>query len=99
MPTFKQQVTGSLCKETGIARNAFTKSVDKVIGITHDLLMRLRRLANEAERRDKTTREQLKEHSEIIFRIRADENEGEIQDLTTRTRSMTVKRQAKRCGG
>ena len=86
MPTFKQQVTASLCKETGVARNSFTKSVDRVIGIARDMLMRLRRLANGEERRDKATKEQLKENSEKIFRIRADENEGEIQDSDSKTK-------------
>jgi exonuclease III len=46
MPKHKQQVAGRLCKETGIARNAFTSKIDKVLGTAHDLLMRLRRLAN-----------------------------------------------------
>ena len=79
MPTHKQQVAGRLCKETGIARNAFTSKIDKVLGTAHDLLMRLRRLANTSEQRDDTTKEQRKAQNEKTMQIRADLSDGNVE--------------------
>ena len=78
MPTYKQQITGQMCDVTRMTRNAFTSKIDTVLGLAHDLKMRLRRLMNGAENRDATTKEQLKEQSERVISIQAHENEGNI---------------------
>jgi hypothetical protein len=67
MPTIKQQVTGRLCKETGIARNAFTSKVDNVLGIAHDLLMRIRRLVKGPDQLHTDTNEKRNEQSEHLI--------------------------------
>ena len=83
MPTYKQQITGQICDVTRMTRNAFTSKIDTAHGLAHDLKMRIKRLMNDEENRDTTTKEQLKEQGEHVMSIKAHESEGEIEGTSS----------------
>ena len=84
MPTYKQQITGQMCHVNRMARNAFTSKVDTVLGLAHDLRMRLKRLMNCSEERNAATKEQLKEQSERVILIQAHENDGDNEGISNK---------------
>ena len=79
MPTCEQKVAAKVCEHSRIARNNFTRGIDRVIGLAHDLRQRLRRVTAPQGSEQLSKAEWVAKEREQI-NIHVSETNGQISD-------------------